>query len=63
MALFTTVHFGVLSFLQLSNKRRVTVQDFRGKTLVSIREYYEKEGKQLPTSKGILLLVVSVSLL
>ncbi|XP_020597022.1 RNA polymerase II transcriptional coactivator KELP-like, partial [Phalaenopsis equestris] len=42
---------GDLIVCRLSNKRRVTVQDFRGKTLVSIREYYEKEGKQLPTSK------------
>lgn len=30
----------------------MTVTDFRGKTLVSIREYYSKEGKELPTSKG-----------
>ena len=30
----------------------MTIQDFRGKTLVSIREYYSKEGKELPTSKG-----------
>ncbi|KAI0515956.1 hypothetical protein KFK09_008627 [Dendrobium nobile] len=48
---------GDLIVCRLSNKRRVTVQDFRGKTLVSIREYYEKEGKQLPTSKGISLSV------
>ncbi|KAL9330036.1 hypothetical protein ACSQ67_005039 [Phaseolus vulgaris] len=40
---------------QLSEKRRVTIQDFRGKTLVSIREYYKKDGKDLPTSKGISL--------
>jgi len=32
----------------------VTIQDFRGKTLVSIREYYKKDGKELPTSKGCL---------
>lgn len=38
--------------LQLSKKRRVTIQEFRGKRLVSIREFYEKDGKQLPTSKG-----------
>ena len=39
--------------LQLSTKRRVTLQEFRGKTLVSIREYYMKDGKELPSSKGI----------
>lgn len=39
---------------QLSGKRKVTVQDFKGKTLVSIREYFSKDGKELPTSKGIL---------
>lgn len=32
--------------------RRVTVQDFKGKTLVSIREYYTKDdGKLLPGKK------------
>ncbi|XP_043707861.1 RNA polymerase II transcriptional coactivator KELP-like [Telopea speciosissima] len=46
---------GDLIICRLSNKRRVTLQDFRGKTLVSIREYYERDGKQLPTSKGISL--------
>ncbi|KAH7578060.1 hypothetical protein JRO89_XS01G0335700 [Xanthoceras sorbifolium] len=40
---------------QLSNKRRVAIQEFRGKTLVSIREYYKKDGKQLPSAKGISL--------
>lgn len=46
---------GDLIVCRLSHKRRVTVTDFRGKTLVSIREYYSKEGKELPTSKGISL--------
>ncbi|KAJ3684709.1 hypothetical protein LUZ61_013873 [Rhynchospora tenuis] len=39
----------------LSSKRRVTLQEFRGKTLVSIRDFYEKDGKQLPSSQGISL--------
>ncbi|WOL03029.1 RNA polymerase II transcriptional coactivator KELP [Canna indica] len=48
---------GDLIVCRLSNKRRVTIQDFRGKTLVSIREYYMKDGKELPSSKGISLTV------
>lgn len=38
--------------IQLSKKRSVVVQDFRGRSLVSIREFYEKDGKLLPTAKG-----------
>ncbi|WJX80408.1 hypothetical protein P8452_63412 [Trifolium repens] len=40
---------------QLSSRRNVAVRDFKGMTLVSIREFYNKDGKQLPTSKGISL--------
>ena len=28
------------------------VHDYRGKTLVSIREFYRKDGKQLPSGRG-----------
>ncbi|KAJ1438064.1 Transcriptional coactivator p15 [Sesbania bispinosa] len=42
---------GDLIICKLSEKRKVTIQDFRGKTLVSIREFYRKDGKELPTSK------------
>ncbi|KAJ7951313.1 RNA polymerase II transcriptional coactivator KELP-like protein [Quillaja saponaria] len=40
---------------QLSNRRSITIQGFRGQTLVSIREYYPKDGKLLPSAKGISL--------
>jgi Transcriptional Coactivator p15 (PC4) len=30
---------------ELGKKRRVSVQKFKGKEYVSIREYYEKDGK------------------
>ncbi|CAN7008934.1 unnamed protein product [Brassica rapa subsp. trilocularis] len=46
---------GDLIICRLSDKRRVTIQEFRGKSLVSIREYYKKDGKELPSSKGISL--------
>ncbi|KAI5083427.1 hypothetical protein GOP47_0003170 [Adiantum capillus-veneris] len=42
---------------QLSSKRNVSIQKFRGKTLVSIREYYEKDGELRPSAKGISLSV------
>ncbi|KAK4382497.1 RNA polymerase II transcriptional coactivator KELP [Sesamum angolense] len=38
-----------------ADKRRVTLSEFRGKTLVSIREYYKRDGKELPSAKGISL--------
>jgi hypothetical protein len=32
--------------------RFVSVGEFKGKPLVNIREYYEKNGQQLPGNKG-----------
>ena len=42
----------MLFCVQLATNKRVTLTEFRGKKLVSIRESYLKDGKELPTSKG-----------
>ena len=39
------------SYWEISKSRRVTVTDFKGKTFVNVREYYEKDGKDLPGKK------------
>ncbi|GAB5353734.1 hypothetical protein AAMO2058_000059500 [Amorphochlora amoebiformis] len=39
----------------LSSKRKVTINDFKNQMLVNIREYYTKNGKELPGSKGVAL--------
>jgi Transcriptional Coactivator p15 (PC4) len=36
---------------QISHNRRVTISEFKGKQMVSVREYYEKDGKHLPGKK------------
>ncbi|RDW90898.1 transcriptional coactivator p15/PC4 family protein [Aspergillus mulundensis] len=43
------------TYWEISKMRRVTISSFRGKTMVSIREYYEKDGEELPGKKGISL--------
>ncbi|KAE8379537.1 transcriptional Coactivator p15-domain-containing protein [Aspergillus bertholletiae] len=38
-------------YWEISRMRRVTISSFRGKTLVNIREYYEKDGQEFPGKK------------
>ena len=38
-------------YWELSRLRRVTVSTFKGKNMVSIREYYEKDKQELPGKK------------
>ncbi|GIY92595.1 activated RNA polymerase II transcriptional coactivator p15 [Caerostris extrusa] len=40
---------------KLSKYRYVNVREFRGKLMVDIREYYEKDGDMKPGKKGICL--------
>ncbi|CAL1386184.1 unnamed protein product [Linum trigynum] len=41
----------------ISHNRRVKVRNWQGKVWVDIREFYVKDGKQLPGKKGISLSV------
>ncbi|KIY03216.1 uncharacterized protein Z520_01683 [Fonsecaea multimorphosa CBS 102226] len=41
------------TFWEISKARRVTLSEFKGKKLVNIREYYEKDNEWLPGKKGI----------
>ncbi|KAK7282281.1 hypothetical protein RIF29_10932 [Crotalaria pallida] len=40
---------------EISKNRRVTVRNWQGKIVIDIREFYQKDGKQLPGKKGISL--------
>lgn len=40
-------------YWEISKARRVTLSEYRGKKMVGIREYYEKDGEMLPGKKGI----------
>ncbi|KAM7352390.1 single stranded-binding protein c31A [Cochliomyia hominivorax] len=41
----------------LEKQRQVRINEFRGRKLIDIREYYEKNGEILPGKKGISLSV------
>lgn len=45
-------------YWEISSHRRITISDFRGKSMVNIREYYEKDGQELPGKKVIFLSLV-----
>ncbi|OAY65506.1 RNA polymerase II transcriptional coactivator KIWI-like [Ananas comosus] len=40
---------------EISKNRRVSVRSWQGKVVVDIREFYFKDGRQLPGKKGISL--------
>jgi len=45
---------GDMCFL-LGARKKVTVRSWKGNTYVDIREFYEKDGKELPGKKGVSL--------
>jgi len=45
------------SYIELGKKRRVTVREFKGQTLIDIREFYGDDGEERPGKKGISLTV------
>lgn len=47
----------------LTKSKRLSVSKFKGSVNVSLREYFEKDGKWLPTKKGITLSAESWQLL
>ncbi|KAK5456988.1 hypothetical protein LTS15_004768 [Exophiala xenobiotica] len=50
-------------YWEISRGRRVTISDYKGMTLVNIREYYQRDSEWLPGKKGISLTVEQYSAL
>jgi hypothetical protein len=42
-------------YIAIAKNKRISITSFKGKSYVNIREYYEKDGKMLPSKKGIAL--------
>ncbi|EXJ73727.1 uncharacterized protein A1O5_03489 [Cladophialophora psammophila CBS 110553] len=51
------------TYWEISKARRVTLSEFKGKRLVNIREYYEKDKEWLPGKKGISMSIEQYSAL
>ncbi|KIW27909.1 uncharacterized protein PV07_07606 [Cladophialophora immunda] len=51
------------TYWEISKARRVTLSEFKGKKLVNIREYYEKDNQWLPGKKGISMSIEQYSAL
>ena len=41
--------------VELVCRRKANISEFKGKLMVNIREYYEKDGESKPGAKGISL--------
>lgn len=41
-------------YWEISRQRRVTISTFKGRVLVNVREYYEKDGQELPGKKVLI---------
>ncbi|CAK9218450.1 unnamed protein product [Sphagnum troendelagicum] len=51
----TTTSDGSRVVCELSRNRKVAVKKFKGKVFVDVREFWSKDGEDLPSKKGISL--------